>query len=542
MLLRIPTFNGIAPRTSPRLLGDTFGTIAENTKLWNGSVRPWRQAVKVADIPRVGVKQTIYRFGQDEADDADYWFHWLSDVDVVRSPIAGNERTYFSGDGAPKATDSVLALTGGGAYPNAAYDLGVPSPTLAVTATVSGTPAEGETVTSRFYVYTFVNSWGEEGSVSPVSDQVDATDSQTITLTGFEVPTGAQSYTAKRIYETAGVGESAAFYYKAEIAAGDTSTSFLGATNAVPNPEGAMAVGSPLATNNWTPPPADLIGLTMMAGQIAVGISGNAVRMAEPGYPYAWPSRYEFKFEYDPVAVACYGNTVVVGTKGTPYLIQGYEPGTMQQTKLEQEFACVSKRSMVSIGGGVAYASPDGMIVCDANGAVNVTQAFLDRDQWQAYKPESMHAYWWDSRLVVFYDTGSEQGGLVFEPGKEPTTLDFHSTGCYVDPIRDALYCIVGNEVHRFDATGAMTMVWRSKVFQAGRPCCFGAAQVKAAGTVTARFYADNVLRHTQTVTDENPFRLPAGFLANEWQFELEGTAEVFSLAVAETMRELKGA
>ena len=68
------------------------------------------------------------------------------------------------------------------------------------------------------------------------------------------------------------------------------------------------------------------------------------------------------------------------------------------------------------------------------------------------------------------------------------------------------------------------------------------AAQVKAAGTVTARFYADNVLRHTQTVTNENPFRLPAGFLANEWQFELEGTAEVFSLAVAETMRELKGA
>lgn len=542
MLLRIPAFNGIAPRTTPRLLQDTFGTIAQNVKLWNGTVRPWRQALKVADIPRVGVKQTIYRFGQDYADDTAYWLHWLADVDVVRSPIAGNERTFFSGDGPPKVTDSVLALTGGGAYPNAAYDLGVPSPTTAPTAAVSGTPAEGETQSTRYYVYTFVNAWGEEGSVSPVSAEVNATDSQTITLSNLEVPTGAQSYTVKRIYETAGVGESAAFYFKTEVAAGLTTVDFTGATNAVPNPEGAMAVGSPLTTNGWVPPPADLTCLAMMAGQIMVGISGNAVRMAEPGYPYAWPVRYEFKFEYDPVAVACYGNTVVVGTKGTPYLIQGYEPGTMQQTKLEQEFACVSKRSMVAIGGGVAYASPDGMIVCDANGAVNVTQAFLDRDQWQAYKPESMHAYWWDSRLVVFYDTGSVQGGLVFEPGKEPSTLDFYSPGCYVDPIRDALYCIVGDEVHRFDATGSMTMTWRSKVFQAGRPCNFGAAQVNAGAAVTARFYADGVLKHTQTVTSHDPFRLPAGFMANEWQFELEGTAEVYSFAVAETMRELKGA
>lgn len=66
-----------------------------------------------------------------------FWFHWLTDVDVVRSPIAGDttERTYFTGDGAPKMTDSSLATTGGGTdYPTNALNLGIPAPAAAITA------------------------------------------------------------------------------------------------------------------------------------------------------------------------------------------------------------------------------------------------------------------------------------------------------------------------------------------------------------------------------------------------------------------------
>ena len=541
MLLRIAHFNGISPRTSPRLLADTFATVSRNTKLWNGSVRPWRETQAVASLARIGAKRTIYRFGQDHADDSNYWLHWLTDVDVVRSPVAGNERTFFTGDGAPKVTDSVLALTGGEAYPNAAYDLGVPSPTQQPVANVTGTAGASETPVLRFYVYTFVNAWGEEGAPSPVSASVSATVSQTISITNMEVPSGAQSYASKRIYETNGVGEAADFYMKAEVPAGQTAVSFPAATTAAPNVAGTMTIGSLLVTAGWTPPPANLHSLTMMAGQILCGISGQAVRMAEPGYPYAWPARYEFTFEYDPVAIASYGNTLVVATKGVPYFIQGFEPATMQQTKIEREYACVSRRSMVAIGGGVAYASPDGMIVVDQGGATNVTEAFFDRDQWQALKPSSMHAYWWDNRIVVFYDTGSVQGGLIFSPGSEPSELGFYTEGAYVDPLRDALYVIVGNEVHRFDAAAQMqTFVWRSKVFQSGRPCNFGAAQIHLADSITFRLYGDDVLRHEQTVIDNTPFRLPSGYLAEEWQFEIEGTSEVFSLAVAETMRELR--
>lgn len=542
-LLRVAFFNGISPRTSPRLLQDTFATVARDTKLWNGSLRPWRASVKVADLPRPGATQTIYRFGQDHPTDDAYWFHWNDRVSVVRSPVAGNERTFFTGDGAPKVTDSVLALTGGGAYPNAAYDLGVPSPTQRPTVVVTGTPADGETATTRFYVYTFVNSWGEEGSQSPVSQAVDATVSQTITLENLEVPTGPQSYAAKRIYETAGTGENAAFFLKAEVSAGAPSATFPAAGGASPNPEEATVIGSPLVTANFLPPPADLHSLVMMNGQILCGISGNAVRMSRPGYPYAWRPRDEFKFNYDPVALGAFGNTLVVATKGVPYLIQGFEPETMQQTPVERQYACSSARSMVEIGGGVAYASPDGMIVVDTGGATNITEAFFDGDQWRALNPASMHAYWWDNQIVVFYDAGpTKRGGLIFKPGVEPTELDFWTPGAYVDPLRDALYFIAGNEVHCFDAGAPKTFRWRSKVFQMGRAVNFGAAQIHHTGTVTLRCFADGLLRYERAVSTREPFRLLSGFLAEEWQFELEGDGEVFSLAVGESMRELKAA
>lgn len=535
-MLRIVPFNGISPRTTPRLLADTFATVARDTKLWNGSLRSWRAPVRVADLPRVGATKTIYRFGQDRATDDAYWFHWNDRVSVVRSPVAGNERTFFTGDGAPKVTDSVLALTGGGAYPNAAYDLGVPSPTQQPLPVVSGEAGEDETKTTRFYVYTFVNDWGEEGSHSPVSVGVDATVSQSITLENLEVPTGAQSYAAKRIYETAGVGESAAFYMKAEVSAGQTSATFSAAGGAAPNPEGATVIGSILKTAGWEPPPANLHGLTMMSGQILCGISGNAVRMSRPGYPYAWRARDEFKFNYDPVAIGAFGNTLVVATKGVPYLISGFEPETMQQTPVERMYACSSARSMVEIGGGVAYASPDGMIVVDQSGATNITEAFFDGDQWRALQPASMHAYWWDNQIVLFHSGG----GLIFKPGAEPTELGFTTDGAFVDPQRDALYLIVGNEVHCFDAGAPQTFRWRSKVFQMGRAVNFGAAQIHHTGAVTLRCYADGLLRHERVVATREPFRLPSGFLAEEWQFELEGDGEVFSLAVGETMREMK--
>lgn len=57
---------------------------------------------------------------------------------------------------------------------------------------------------------------------------------------------------------------------------------------------------------------------------------------------------------------------------------------------------------------------------------------------------------------------------------------------------------------------------------------------------VKLRIWADDELVYEQYVTSTLPVRLPSGFKADRWEFELEGTARVVSLKVAETGLELQ--
>lgn len=56
---------------------------------------------------------------------------------------------------------------------------------------------------------------------------------------------------------------------------------------------------------------------------------------------------------------------------------------------------------------------------------------------------------------------------------------------------------------------------------------------------ITFRLYADGVLKHTQIVTDDEPFRLPGGYLSNIYSVELEGGMPVTRVSVAENIFEL---
>jgi hypothetical protein len=127
-------FGGLSPKVAPRLLIEKYAQKAVNVNLVSGELRSLRENLKIGDelLEKAGVKKSIYRFGQEQ-DETEYWFHWLTDVDVVRGNIADDtaERTYFTGDGVPKYTYSPLAITGGGTeYPYGSYTLGVIKPDL----------------------------------------------------------------------------------------------------------------------------------------------------------------------------------------------------------------------------------------------------------------------------------------------------------------------------------------------------------------------------------------------------------------------------
>ena len=67
----------------------------------------------------------------------------------------------------------------------------------------------------------------------------------------------------------------------------------------------------------------------------------------------------------------------------------------------------------------------------------------------------------------------------------------------------------------------------------------FSCAQLEAeAYPMTLKVYADNTLIHAQTVTSRNPFRLPSK-VGRDWELQVEGSQEVFSLSIANSMTEL---
>ena len=68
----------------------------------------------------------------------------------------------------------------------------------------------------------------------------------------------------------------------------------------------------------------------------------------------------------------------------------------------------------------------------------------------------------------------------------------------------------------------------------------FACAQVVADNyPVTFKLYADAVIRHTQVVTSDQPFRLPGGYYGTDFQIDVETTGAIQAVSVAHSMREL---
>lgn len=62
---------------------------------------------------------------------------------------------------------------------------------------------------------------------------------------------------------------------------------------------------------------------------------------------------------------------------------------------------------------------------------------------------------------------------------------------------------------------------------------------VGASYNIIFRLYAEGVLKHTQIVTDDEPFRLPGGYLSNIYSVEIESAMPVTRVSVAENIFEL---
>lgn len=534
MQITVTGFLGENRAVHPKLLNAGVGRTSLNQHPGRGDLRPIKKPGAVlATFP--SARQTIYRMGRDAPSDTSYWLSWNSVVHAVRGFVSDDttERTYYTGDGAPKVTDNTTALSSV-PYPAAYRLLGVPAPAAPLTAVLNaaGTSTTNET---RFYVYTFVTDWGEEGPPSLPSNGLTVPTSATVNLSGFSAAPAAYTHINKmRIYRTqTGDSGGTQFFFMAEVTGWGQFTD----TNTNKLEEG-------IATAAFLPPEPDLHYLTGMWNGMMAGITGNAVRYCEPFTPYAWPPAYEtVPVDAKAVALVVYAQNLLVLTTGTPVLVTGSSPDSLDEAPLEVEEACVAPRSAVSVGHGAVWASPDGLMYFGSLGTKMLTAGLMLREDWQALNPSDIVGYQHEGVYIGFYAGGAK--GFMLDPAN-PTGiyfLDFGYTAGFVDDLQDALYVLEGNNVKKWLDGAVSTVTFHSRTERTPRPVNMAAAEVVADSyPITFKLYGDGVLRHTQSVTSRQPFWLPAGYQAEDWEIELSfslDNAGIQGCAVAETMDEL---
>ena len=539
-VIQVNKFSGVSPMTPPRYLGNEAAQTALNCPVWMGSLQPIRGALALTPSPltKSGNIKSIYRFDQSQTNELNYWFHWTTDVDVVQGFIAGDttERTYYTGDGNPKVTNASMSLTGGGnLYPIASYDIGVPKPTGTFTTAKTGTPNANTTAETRVYTFTYVNSFGEESTpysetdMTPSTEDVYPGESVVVTL-----PTAAVTnvnVTKKRIYRSAAGTANTSFFFVAEVPLATTTY-----TDSLDGDD----LNEVLPSLTWVQPPTTLKGLVGMPNGVMVGFSGNDVYFSEPFRPFAWPIQYIQTVGYPIVGLGVIDTTVVVLTQGRPYFIQGSHPGSSTMIEADINQACLSKRSIVSMGNAVFYASPDGLVGLSPGGSAVVTQSMFDKYTWQAMGPAALLGCMYENKYVGFLNATSGNGGFVYD--MKAKTWNFHNiyvTGAYNDLKNDALYLVQNNELSKWDSGTALSYIWKSKKFTFPEPKSFACYRIQAeAYPITTKIYRDGIEIVSLSVTDDSLRRLPAG-LGTDWEFQLEGSTEVYNVQLAQSPQEL---
>jgi hypothetical protein len=545
-LIKIDVFRGMAPKLSARLLPEGSAVTATNCRLDSGDLVPIRGLADITStVETAGTENSLYKYGT--VNSVDQWLRWDEDVDVVRSPIAGNtyNRVYFTGDSVdnmkPRVTKNSVAIGSGTRYPSVSYRLGLPAPaTELTTALVGSAPAstDDEVKESRSYVYTFVTEDGEEGPPSPPSTVFDLyPTSQTVNISAMVTAEDASyNVTHKNIYRTV-TSAAGTFYMYVDVVPLSQSTYSDSKT--------ALQVGGVLPSTDWVAPPEGMIGLTSLSNGILAGFKDNEVMFCEPFMPHAWPTKYRMSTDYPIVGIKAVGSSLIVTTKAYPYVAQGSHPSNMTLARMRENQSCVSKRSVVGMGHSVMYASPDGLISAAGNIATLATEKVYSRAQWQAMKPETIHGYMHEGSYVGFYTVSGVQKGFIFNPKSlllsdltDVTTL----TGGYANPEDDALYFIDNvSQIKQFNAGTDSTYEWQSKQYKVGRPMNMAAARVEAESysNITLYVYAESGLVHTQTVLNERAFRLPSGYRSNQYEVKVVGSDIINSIYIASSMSEI---
>lgn len=567
MRLKFNAFSGMIPKFNPVVLPDNNAENAVNCRFESGVLQPLYGLTQDVTLALTG--HNINAIHLWDVNNNAYWLRFTDKVDVIRSPIADDSysRIYWSGDtrmgGALLYSYTPAVYTGGSEYPINYYKLGIPAPkNKPTTILASAAPTDDVSSSARFYTYTYIGKMGEESAPyapllndpSPPIALICPNAGATVHISGLVFDTSAttgREIEAVRLYRTiVGSTGNADYLFLDEIPKSDIAGS-VGKYNGGRYVDSVADDGlsESLPTSIWSEPRDGMYSLGLTAYGVAYAATGKIVCLSEPFVPYAWPRNYELTCDSDVVAIGHYDSYLIVGTTGRPVMITGIDPQNMSQAELPIIEACVSARSMVSMGAYAIYASPNGLVMASGGNAQVITDSIISNREWENYKPDSIHAYQHRGKYLFFWKRDStNKGGVIFDPRNVSDgfiSFNQYFVAGYRDAQTDTLYLIDENKVlWKFDDDSAqpLSYTWKSKRLSLDAPHCFTAARILADSytNITINIYADNTLYHTQTVADGKAFRLPRNGRYRVWQIEITGTDNVREIMIGETVLELQ--
>jgi hypothetical protein len=582
-VLQLKDFSGTIPVKGDRSIPDGFATTSVNTWLYGSELRglrPPEDLIAIQAATRRVLRIPKRTVGGDPAYPGmvpppsflgdSVWVQFTDhDTDVVKGQLVEDqyERYYFCSPSLGPMFNTYARLRDGLAM----YKLGMPAvPSTVPYQPVIGSIAGGAApVLTRSYVYTWVNIYGEESAPSlPVTGAGNANAVWTINNIldpGAGLFTGFAEFQKKRLYRTiTGASGQTTFYRVAEVPAGTATYADDGAvmTDAI------LAGNLVLESTSWQPPPATLKGFIAMPNGFLIGFDGNNIYMSEAYHFHAWPPEYKQASETPVVGLGVLGQTCVVATQGYPATITGSKPATCSFTKATTGEPCLSRGSIVSGPQGVIYASQNGLILVGPSGINNVTEQIITKDDWiKDYAPQYLRAVRYQNGYLALRmpPLPDARSGFFLDPTDLKVALtelsDFATcVNLNVDFWSGEVFFLEAGMIKHWDPPNdeLMPVHWVSKEFQFPYQENFGAYAIywddvrysdfvwgtsimPTTERVRVAVYADRRKVYDEVAPKNGrPIRLPSGFKADIWQFEIRARAPVYSLHVASTVKELR--
>lgn len=537
MRIDIPAFLGCNQQADPLRLADGVGTFIRNCRPGNGNLRPMRTRSPVASVP-VG-RRSIHRFKHSTGT---AWLSWANDLVHVITGFDREDtqaRVYFTGaPGGPAWTDQTMALAGA-PFPTASRPLRVDAPVNAPVLTVE-TVGVSSTDETRYYLTTFVNDLGWESAPSPAVAIVCKTDAK-VKLSSLENAPSGQYINRRRVYRTkTGTSSATEFFFLKELVYASGGQEWTEDGTALSND--VLATAGSTVLGAWVPCPNDARFLTQMWNGMASVIVGKTVRTCVANTLYAWPLDQEIVLADEPVALATWGQNLLVLTKGSvPSLITGQDPLSLSEQPLEGlpfNGACVSPASVVNLGHGVAWAGPDGLNYYGAMGAKVLTAGLMEPDEWRRLGPENFHGGQLEA-MVMMASTAMQvrqtpsssitaKLALLVDPAA-PTGLffvDVDGDVLHKDAASSELFCLDS-------ATGSITEMLRqvgddfgqalvySKLFRTPSTNLGYGRVFSNSYPVTVTLFGDGAQVDEVNVMDDSVFTLAGGYEAQQWQVRI---------------------